>query len=260
MRAMDNPKSVVVSGSGNEVIEQPTYPKFNPHEHLIEIKNSKGKALYLEVKWRLCWFREACPNGTIETEMVLLDLDRETEEETYAWNSETRRSEKIIKRAPGLAIFRATVKDGNGGIATGTKTEKAASFGDFVEKAETGAIGRALAALGYGTQFAPELEEGHRIVDSPVEPRTQQRQQPSQAEQEAYKKRRVVVESEPVQSPPSLADSYKRGVETGAWTKDSFYAAVSTALGVPVARNTTLSTEQLKKLAEEAEKGPVTVE
>ena len=31
------------------------------------------------------------------------------------------------------------------------------------------AIGRALAALGYGTQFAPELNEEHRIVDAPVD-------------------------------------------------------------------------------------------
>ncbi len=33
----------------------------------------------------------------------------------------------------------------------------------------SGAIGRALAALGYGTQFAPELDEQHRIVDAPVD-------------------------------------------------------------------------------------------
>jgi len=63
---------------------------------------------------------------------------------------------------------RAIAKNGRGGIGTGTKSENAASFADFGEKAETGAIGRALAALGYGTQFAPELDEGHRIVDSPV--------------------------------------------------------------------------------------------
>jgi hypothetical protein len=98
-----------------------------------------------------------------------LDLDRETEEETWQWNAERRTSEKIVKRANGFVIFKATVKDGKGGIATGTKTEKAASFPDFIEKAETGAIGRALAALGYGTQFAPELDEAHRIVDTPVE-------------------------------------------------------------------------------------------
>ena len=74
-----------------------------------------------------------------------------------------------MKRAKGYARFRATISDGKGGRATGTKSECAASFPDYIEKAETGAIGRALAALGYGTQFAPELNEEHRIVDSPVE-------------------------------------------------------------------------------------------
>jgi hypothetical protein len=83
--------------------------------------------------------------------------------------NEARRSEKVVKRANGLAVFRAVVKDGKGGIATGTKSEKAASFPDYIEKAETGAIGRALAALGYGTQFAPDLDEQHRIVDAPVD-------------------------------------------------------------------------------------------
>src|SRR5436309_11355512 len=141
---------------------------FNPNDHIMQIKNKNGSADYLPVQWRLVWFREQCPEGTIETEMLHIDLDRETEEDAFAWNNETRRSEKIVKRANGLAVFRAVVKDGKGGIATGTKSEKAASFPDFIEKAETGAIGRALAALGFGTQFAPELDEQHRIVDSPV--------------------------------------------------------------------------------------------
>ena len=142
---------------------------FNPNEHLMQIKSGQGSKDYLPVQWRLVWFRSLCPNGSIRTEMVHLDLDRETEEEVFVWNSEKRRSEKTIKRANGFVIFRAVVEDGKGGVATGTKTEKAASFPDFIEKAETGAIGRALAALGYGTQFAPELDEQHRIVDAPVE-------------------------------------------------------------------------------------------
>lgn len=142
---------------------------FNPNEHLMQIKNRGGSADYLPVQWRLVWFRSLFPHGTIETEIVHLDLERETEEEAWVWNNETRRNEKVVKRAPGFAVFRATVKDGLGGVATGTKSEKAASFGDFLEKAETGAIGRALAALGYGTQFAgDEFDERHRIVDSPV--------------------------------------------------------------------------------------------
>jgi hypothetical protein len=142
---------------------------FNPNEHLIQIKNRGGAADYLPVQWRLVWFREVCPNGTIETEIVHIDLDKETEEEVFVWNNEKRRSEKVVKTAPGVAIVRATVKDGKGGIATGTKMERASAFADYLEKAETGAIGRALAALGYGTQFSPELDEAHRIVDAPVD-------------------------------------------------------------------------------------------
>lgn len=143
---------------------------FNPNEHLMQIKSRNGAADYLPVQWRLVWFRSLCPDGTIETEIVHLDLDKETEEETYQWNNDLRRSEKVIKRAPGFVVFRATVRDGRGGVATGTKSEKAASFSDYIEKGETGAIGRALAALGYGTQFTgDEFDERHRIVDAPVD-------------------------------------------------------------------------------------------
>lgn len=141
---------------------------FNPNDHLVQLKSRDGLRDYLPVQWRLVWFRQQCPEGSIETELVHLDLDRETEEESEAWNEEQQANEKIVKRAKGVAIFRATVKDGKGGAGTGTKSEKAASFPDYIEKAETGAIGRALAALGFGTQFAPELDEEHRIVDAPV--------------------------------------------------------------------------------------------
>jgi hypothetical protein len=143
---------------------------FNPNEHMMQIKSEQGTRDYLPVQWRLVWFRSICPHGSIETEMLHLDLDRDTEEEALVWSAERRRNEKIIKHAKGFVIFRAVVKDGQGGVATGTKSEKAASFPDFIEKAETGAIGRALAALGYGTQFTgDEWDEAHRIVDSPVD-------------------------------------------------------------------------------------------
>jgi hypothetical protein len=142
---------------------------FNPNEHIMKLKSKDGVKDYLPVQWRLVWFREQCPHGTIDTEEIEVDLDREMEEEVNAWNSETRRSEKVVKRAKGYARYRAVVTDGKGGRATGTKSERAVSFPDFIEKAETGAIGRALAALGYGTQFTgDELDEAHRIVDAPV--------------------------------------------------------------------------------------------
>jgi len=146
---------------------------FNAEKHLIELQ---GKA-YLEVKFRLVWFREMCPNGTIDTEEVLVDLDREVEAEvpTGNWIPNPNRPgkkmpEKVTKHDKGYARFRAVVTDGKGGRATATKSENAASFPDFIEKAETGAVGRALAMLGYGTQFTgDELNEEHRIVDAPVE-------------------------------------------------------------------------------------------
>lgn len=142
---------------------------FNPNDHVMQLKSRDGAKDYLPVQWRLVWFREQCPQGTIDTEELEVDLDREMEEEVFVWSSEKRRSEKVVKRAKGYARYKAIVTDGKGGRATGTKSEKAASFPDYIEKAETGAIGRALAALGYGTQFAPDLDEAHRIVDSPVD-------------------------------------------------------------------------------------------
>ncbi len=146
---------------------------FNPERHLMELS---GKS-YLEVKWRLVWFRQECPNGTIDTEEVQVDLDREVEAEvpTGNWIPNPQKPgrkmpEKIMKQARGYARFRAVVTDGKGGRATATKSENAASFPDFIEKAETGAVGRALAMLGYGTQFTgDELSEEHRIVDAPVD-------------------------------------------------------------------------------------------
>jgi hypothetical protein len=142
---------------------------FNPNEHLIQLRSRDGSKDYLPVQWRLVWFREQCPHGTIDTEELEYDTEKECSIEAVAWNSEKRRSEKVLKTAKGYARYRAVVTDGKGGRAMGTKAECRANFEDYGEKAETGAIGRALAALGYGTQFAPELDEEHRIVDAPVD-------------------------------------------------------------------------------------------
>ena len=149
---------------------------FDPDKHLLKLPQGKTKdgqmryADYLEVKWRLVWFREECPTGVIDTEMIRLDLDRETQEVGRQWDQATKSYKEVTKRANGFVMFRAFVTDGKGGSATATKSEKAASFPDFIEKCESGAVGRALAMLGYGTQFTgDELAERHRIVDSPVQ-------------------------------------------------------------------------------------------
>lgn len=118
--------------------------------HLLDMR---GKD-YLEVKWRILWFREEKPDWAIQTEFVSTTADS--------------------------AFCKASILNQEGRIiATSHKFEDKQGFGDFREKAETGAIGRALALIGYGTQFcAEELEEGKRIVDSPVS-RSDQRIYPS---------------------------------------------------------------------------------
>ena len=113
---------------------------FNPNEHMMKLK---GKD-YLQVAWRLVWFREDHPDWAINTELLEQDQDH--------------------------AIFKAIICDENGmQKSSGHGSESKKDFGDFLEKAETKAIGRALAMLGFGTQFAAdELDEGTRIVDSPI--------------------------------------------------------------------------------------------
>jgi len=108
---------------------------FEPSKHLRQLKGRGGgpPQPYLDVKWRLVWFRDRYPQGHVETELVDISADR--------------------------AVFKAVVRnvdaDGNLlGIATGFGSETAGDFGDFIEKAETKAVGRALAVLGYGIQFA----------------------------------------------------------------------------------------------------------
>ncbi len=50
-----------------------------------------------------------------------------------------------------------------------------------LEKSETGAIGRALALCGFGTQFTPELDEGERLADSPLQSPPSRPKQPQGA-------------------------------------------------------------------------------
>jgi hypothetical protein len=117
---------------------------FDPSKYLIKM----GRQDYLEVKWRLVWLRDVDPDAALETEAIRLDDTQ--------------------------AIFRATVRLSSGGSATGYGSETPGDFRDYIEKSETKAIGRALAHLGYGTQFAgDDLSEGTdpdgsvNVVDTP---------------------------------------------------------------------------------------------
>jgi hypothetical protein len=124
---------------------------FNPRDHFISLKGKQ----YLPVAARIAWFRDECPDWTVNT---------------YA-----------VPELSGAdyCTFACEILDNNGRlIAKGHKTEHEKHFADYREKAETGAIGRALALCGFGTLFAQELEEpitpagDMRIVDTPQPSKT----------------------------------------------------------------------------------------
>lgn len=127
---------------------------FAPQDHLIKIPRrvkTAGGAWetvyddYLELKFRLVMFREKYPHGRITTEEVCVDLDR------------------------GYARFKASIEDGEGGLATGYGTETKVGFADYCERSETRALGRALAVMGFGTQFVgTDLDELPHVADAPV--------------------------------------------------------------------------------------------
>jgi hypothetical protein len=115
---------------------------FDPSRYLTKV----GNADYLEVKWRLVWLRETHPEATVDTELV--------------------------SHSGQEAVFRARVAIPGGGSATGWGSEAANDFRDYLEKAETKALGRALAALGFGTQFCPDFDFGAaagKVVDTPID-------------------------------------------------------------------------------------------
>src|SRR5213594_3462740 len=102
------------------------------------VKWEKTEADYLPVAARIAWFRKDNPYWSIITEI-----------------------EQLANKA---VIMKATIKDMLGNIiATARKKETEIGFPDYIEKAETGAIGRALAMCGYGTLQAPEFDEQDRL-------------------------------------------------------------------------------------------------
>jgi hypothetical protein len=117
----------------------PAAKAFDPRAYLRRIVVRGRETDYLDVKWRLVWLRSDHPDAHIITELVSHDGK--------------------------LAVFRAEVVLPSGGRASGYGSETARDFADYIEKAETKAIGRALVALGYGTQFALDYELGGEEPD-----------------------------------------------------------------------------------------------
>ncbi len=125
--------------------------KFDPSRYLRQLRGRDGNTDYLDVKWRLVWLRSEHPDAQISTEHVTITSE--------------------------MAIFKALVAIPGGGSATGYGSESAKEFGDFIEKAETKALGRALLALGFDTQAVQDLGD-----DEAAEPTASLRPLPTRTE------------------------------------------------------------------------------
>jgi hypothetical protein len=125
-----------------------TFTPKNLPDLTLPLMNLKGKD-YMLVAHRLLWFVNDVERYSIESDFL----------------------ERTELAATARVVVRIYDKEGNQmRAAQSTKRETKADFADFTEKAETGALGRALASLGYGTaQALADLEEGKRIVDAPLE-------------------------------------------------------------------------------------------
>jgi hypothetical protein len=114
---------------------------FDKSKHMIRVQGGRE---YLPVSARLIWFREEHPDWGIATNPIEINLEKQ------------------------YAIYQASIFNAEGKLmATATKMENVRGFPDYIEKAETGAVGRALAFCAYGTQFDPDLDEKHRPADTP---------------------------------------------------------------------------------------------
>lgn len=119
----------------------------------LPLMDLKGK-IYLQVAHRIVWFREEHPLGRIDTECV---------EKTDNYVIYKATISIIVPSDPGNATYEYTK------LSDAVKQEYFENFADAHEKAQTGAIGRALALIGYGTQFTSDLDEGERLADAPLD-------------------------------------------------------------------------------------------
>lgn len=126
---------------------------FNPADFTRQLPNEDGTmSLYLDVKYRLLWFRLHRPNGKIDSEIISVD-DKSAVVccKLYADRSD----------APEQYVAKSCAQ----------RFVSQERFGDrYLETAETAAMGRVLAAAGYGTQFCGAADMlGEDVVDSPLD-------------------------------------------------------------------------------------------
>lgn len=143
---------------------------FNPREHLRQLDDG---SYYLDVKWRMHWLRSEHPEADIQTELLALDDEH--------------------------AVCKAVVSIPGSGTASGHASASQSSTASFIETAETRAIGRALAALGYGAEFV-EADAPRTRATTPVAIVPPAEQPPTQSQQPT--RMRAVPPPEPTREQP----------------------------------------------------------
>jgi len=101
-----------------------------------------GGQMFLKAPYRVLWMRSEHKDWSIVTSIEFADYEK------------------------GFAVVRAVIMDGEGRILATAHSEESRGKLPFLRKAETGAISRALALCGYGTQFGA-LDDDER-ADSPA--------------------------------------------------------------------------------------------
>lgn len=126
---------------------------FEPKDYLRKEVSEEGVSFYLDTKYRLLWFRLKYDNGKIVKIPKALNKEYATfEVRIYADKNDAEDN------------FLAN------GFASRYKDDTNEKFGlNFVESAETAALGRALKDAGFGTQFCDiALPNDQTIVDAGV--------------------------------------------------------------------------------------------
>lgn len=126
---------------------------FEPKDYLREEKTEDGVSFYLDTKYRLLWFRLMYPQGKLVKIPKALNKEYATFE-VRVYTDKNDADENFIAN----------------GFASRYKDDANEKFGlNFVESAETAALGRALKDAGFGTQFCDiALPNDQTIVDAGV--------------------------------------------------------------------------------------------
>lgn len=148
---------------------------FEPKEHLRKIQQKD----YLDTSWRIVWFKEVHPNGRIETEPFTVGSI--VYMKAFIFDAENKL----------LATGSATVRD--------ARQHEATWAGRIIEKAETAAIGRALAHAGFGTQFTGENDDDN-LADSPKD-------NAGKSQQKQGNQRQAANQNKPAQGKPDKSES-----------------------------------------------------